>query len=239
MLFRSGDVIPRVQYPTGGGSVAWNADGSGVYYTRYPHAGERPAADLNFFQQVYFHQLGTPAGEDRYEAGKDFPRIAEIELDAGDDGQTILASVANGDGGDFAHYLRGPAGAWTQLTRFEDGVKHIEFGRDGALYLLSRQGAPHGQILRLPLATPELAKATVFVKESAVVIETFAPSAHGLYVEDLAGGPSQIRYFDAEGQFKQTLPIRPVSSVPQMLVRRGDELLFRNVSYTEIGRAHV
>ena len=133
-----GDVIPRVQYPTGGGSVAWNADGSGVYYTRYPHAGERAGADLNFFQQVYFHQLGTPAGEDRYEAGKDFPRIAEIELDAGEDGETILASVANGDGGDFAHYLRGSAGAWTQLTRFEDGVKHIKFGRDGALYLLSR-----------------------------------------------------------------------------------------------------
>ena len=35
------DFIPRVNYPTGGGSVAWNAEGSGLYYTRYPRAGER------------------------------------------------------------------------------------------------------------------------------------------------------------------------------------------------------
>src|SRR5581483_6670201 len=51
------DVIPRVNYPTGGGSLAWNGDASGFYYTRYPHAGERAEADLNFYQQVWFHRL--------------------------------------------------------------------------------------------------------------------------------------------------------------------------------------
>jgi len=101
----SSDVIPRVQYPTGGGSAAWTKDASGILYTRYPHEGERPEADLNFFQQVWFHRLGTPVSEDRYEIGKEFPRIAEIELETSKDGQWILASVANGDGGDFAHYL--------------------------------------------------------------------------------------------------------------------------------------
>jgi len=38
------DIIPGVQYPTGGGSAAWNADGTGIFYTRYPHAGERSEA---------------------------------------------------------------------------------------------------------------------------------------------------------------------------------------------------
>jgi prolyl oligopeptidase len=33
---QTGEVIPRVQYPTGGGSLAWAADGTGFYYTRYP-----------------------------------------------------------------------------------------------------------------------------------------------------------------------------------------------------------
>src|SRR5262245_8653313 len=69
------DEIPRVQYPTGGGSAAWTADGSGIFYTRYPHQGERPEADLNFYQQVWFHKFGTPASDDRFEFGKDLPRI--------------------------------------------------------------------------------------------------------------------------------------------------------------------
>jgi prolyl oligopeptidase len=36
-----GVVIPRVQYPTGGGSLAWRADSKAFWYTRYPGA-ERP-----------------------------------------------------------------------------------------------------------------------------------------------------------------------------------------------------
>ena len=35
------DTITRVQYPTAGGSAAWNASASGIYYTRFPRDGER------------------------------------------------------------------------------------------------------------------------------------------------------------------------------------------------------
>ena len=58
------DEIPRVQYPGGGGSATWTADSSGILYTRYPHPGERSEADINFYQQVWFHQLGTPVADD-------------------------------------------------------------------------------------------------------------------------------------------------------------------------------
>ena len=74
------DRIAHVNGGTAGGSVAWNADGSGFYYTRYPRPGERPPADLDFYQQVYFHKLGTPEKDDRYALGKELPRIAETKL---------------------------------------------------------------------------------------------------------------------------------------------------------------
>ena len=157
------DTIAHVQYPTAGGSAAWNADGTGIYYTRFPRKGERPEADLNFYQQVYFHKLGTPDTEDTYSIGKDFPRIAEIDLEASRDGKYILATVANGDGGDFAHYLLGPDGTWKQITQFSDQIKLARLGRDNALYLLSRAGAPRGKILRLPLDVPELKNAAEIV----------------------------------------------------------------------------
>ncbi len=81
------DIIPRVNYPTGGGSVAWNEDSSGVYCTRYPRGGERPAEDLNFYQQVYFHRLGTRTEDDAYVIGEEFPRIAETRLSTTRDGK--------------------------------------------------------------------------------------------------------------------------------------------------------
>ena len=35
------ETIEHVQFGTAGGSVAWAADGKGVFYTRYPRFGER------------------------------------------------------------------------------------------------------------------------------------------------------------------------------------------------------
>jgi prolyl oligopeptidase len=227
------DTIVHVQFPTAGGSAAWNADGSGLYYTRFPRKGERPDADLNFYQQVYFHKLGTPDTKDTYSIGKDFPRIAEIQLAASSDGKYILATVANGDGGDFAHYLLGPDGKWKQITKFSDQIKVARLGRDNALYLLSRADAPRGKVLRLPIDTPDLAKATLIVPASEAVIQQLEPTGDALYVKDLLGGPSQIRRFGLDGKGEAIIPIPSISEVSEMESLDDNSLLFRDVSYTE------
>ena len=227
------DTIAHVQYPTAGGSAAWNADGTGVFYTRFPRKGERPDADLNFYQQIYFHKLGTPDTEDKYSIGKDFPRIAEIALAASRDGKYILATVANGDGGDFAHYLLGPDESWKQITQFSDQIKLARLGRDNALYLLSRADAPRGKILRLPLDVPELKNAAEIVASGEAVIEQIVPSKEALYVADLLGGPSQIRRFDLNGKNETKISTPQISAVQELLALEDGSLLFRDVSYTD------
>ena len=227
------DTIAHVQYPTAGGSAAWNNDGTGIYYTRFPRTGERPEADLNFYQQIYFHKLSTADTDDTYSIGKDFPRIAEIVLQASRDGRYILATVANGDGGDFAHYLLGPNGTWKQITQFSDQIKAARLGRDNALYLLSRADAPRGKILRLSLGTPELKNAVEIVPAGEAVIEQIVPTANALYVGDLLGGPSQIRRFGLDGKGETMIPIPMISAVQEMVALEDNSLLFRDVSYTQ------
>jgi prolyl oligopeptidase len=255
------DVVPRVNFATGGGSIAWKADSSGFYYTRYPQGNERAPEDANFYQQIYFHKLGTDAKQDTYVIGKEFPRIAETRLVTSDDGRWLLASVANGDGGEFAHYLMNLDGHWTQLTRFEDGIVEVKFGPgerggDGALYLLSRKDAPRGQILRLSLVqsdhaqsaqvTFDLAQAKIIVPQSSgagesqnqdegdrASIEDFIPTWGHLYVIDIMGGPSRVRVFDSKGQALPAPPLPPVSSVDQALSVGGGDLLMRISTYVD------
>ena len=235
----TGDVIPRVNKGTGGGSVAWNSDGSGFFYTRYPAGTERPKEDLDFYQQIYFHKLGTPVGVDNYSIGKEFPRIAEISMHTSYDGRYVLAQVANGDGGEFAYYLMdlsgGRAGEWTQLAQFSDKITQAVLGKDQALYLLSVNNAPRGKILRMPLEKPALANAETVVPESDAAIQAFVPSATLLYVIDSIGGPSRVRLIDHKGHDKGEVPTLPTSAVYGATSLRGDDLLYENESYLTPG----
>jgi prolyl oligopeptidase len=225
------DTIAHVQYPTAGGSAAWNADGTGIYYTRFPRKGERPDADLNFYQQLYFHKLGTPDTADTYSLGKDFPRIAEIALEASRDGKYLVASVQNGDGGDYTHYLLGPDGNWKRLTQTADEVKAAHLGRD-APDLSPCAARAHGKVLRPPLATPIWRKGSDYSGQ-ATVIQRWCRQPISLYVGDLVGGPSQIRRFGLDGKGETIIPIPKISAVSEMLALEDNSLLFRDVSYTE------
>jgi prolyl oligopeptidase len=197
---------------------------------------------VNFYQQVFFHKLGTKSREDRYVIGKDFPRIAEIRLHSSDDGKWILAAVANGDGGQYAHYVMDPSGKWSQVTHFEDEVVGAVLGTptDPALYLLSRHEAPRGKVLRVKLSDPELSKAEAIVPQSSgsgtddnsrASITRFVTTSSRLYVTDEVGGPSRVRIFDHQGKQLGILPAPPISAIDDVVHTNGDDILFQVATY--------
>jgi prolyl oligopeptidase len=226
------DAIPRVNGATAGGSVAWNADSSGFWYTRYPRDGERPPADQSFYQQLYLHRLGAPTAQDEYALGKGFPRIAEIQLQSSDDGKFVMARMANGDGGEFLHYVHGPEGRWFQVTRLLDRVSEAAFGPDNTLYLLSRKDAPMGQLLALPAPAFSLDKAKAVVTAGRSSIDGFLAAGPILYVRYMAGGPSRLLAKEA-GKPDRMVAVGEIASVGQLVRGKGNQLLFENESYVE------
>ena len=141
----TGDVVPRVNGGTAGGSVAWNEAGDGFYYTRYPRDGERPAADMDFYQQVWFHKLGTKTEQDTYSTGKEFGRIAEIQLDASDDGRYILARVAMATVASSRTTCWVPRANGSRSRRLADEVSETAFGPDGRALLVVAAACSDGE----------------------------------------------------------------------------------------------
>ena len=230
--------IPRVQYPTGGGSLAWRADSKGFWYTRYPGT-ERPAAERHFFQQIYFHRLGEDPAKDSYVLGKDFPKVAEIKLEARFNPQLVIASVAKGDGGEFAHYVIDTGGTARQISRFEDKVVAAAAGADGALYLVSRQGAPRGKLLMLAPGATDLSRAVTLVPESDAVMlasgelggEPVVVTSNALYLRELMGGPSRVAVYDHAGKPAGNLPLPDVSAVNEVEPLSDGTLLYSVATY--------
>ncbi len=234
------EVVPRANGGTAGGSLAWDKDDKGFSYTRYPRPGERPAADMDFYVQVFHHTLGTSPDKDTYQLGKDFPRIAEIELKTHPTTGHLLVTVQKGDGGEFELHLRKPGGPFQPLARFEDQILQGEMGDDGSLYVLSRKGAPRGKILRTTLDRPDLARATTVVPEGAgTIVPSFwgapsiLPTKDRLFVLFQTGGPSEIRSFDLAGKPLPQPKQLPVAAAGDMTRGAGGEVLFSNWSFVE------
>jgi prolyl oligopeptidase len=235
-----GDLVPRVNGGTAGGSLAWLKNSSGFFYSRYPRAGERPEQDMDFYTQVWFHAMGTPTDQDRYECGKDYPKIAEIELEVSPDGGWVLANVQNGDGGEFTQDVR-PLGhgksGWTRLSTYADRIVEAKFGHDSAMYLVSRKDAPLGKILRLPLgagSAPSLTSAREIVAEQRrASVETAFDSRNGLwitknrlYVLYQIGGPNELRQFTLAGKPLGFVPQPDISTIDGVEPLTGDDLAF-------------
>jgi prolyl oligopeptidase len=235
-----GEPIVRVNGGTAGGDAAWTPDGSGLYYSRYPRQGERAAEDMDFYQQVWFHRVGTPQTEDRYEIGSDFPRIAEVKLEADPRSGRVLATVQYGDSGRFAHFLRTPEGQWRQVTDYDDQIVQATFGGGDTLFLISRAGAPRGKILRLDAAEPLLRNAEQIVAEGTdTVVSDFAgdrpmvATQTLLYVTCQMGGPTDVRVFDFQGRAQPAPKVLPISTVGQIVALDGDDVLYSNTSYLD------
>ena len=234
------EVIRGVNGGTAGGSMAWDKDGRGLFYSRYPRKGERADEDMNFYVQTYHHAFGQDPAKDDYELGKAFPRIAEIELIMHAPSGRLLCTVQDGDGGEFSHHLREPNGRWRTFSKFGDRTLQAAFGRKNDLYLLSRAGAPRGKILHLDIRTLDVSNAKTIIAESKdTIVGSFwrAPSILAtptkLYVQYQLGGPSEIRLFDHRGKRLAGPTQPPVSAASGLTALEGDSVLFETKSFVE------
>jgi prolyl oligopeptidase len=234
-----GEPIPDVQHATASGSLAWAADGTGFWYTRYP-GEERPEPDRTFWEQVYFHKLGGDWRQDRLALGTQdgLPRIAEIVLGNDSFRDFATALISNGDGGEFSIYVLKADGA-AQIAAFDDKIVYAASGPDDALYAISREGAPLGKILKMkpPFTRESLARAQVLVPESELPIQSEQDMAglrvtgSQVFVRYLAGGPNEIRIFGLDGVPQGKLPLPELAALDEIAPLTDGGVLYSVFTY--------
>jgi prolyl oligopeptidase len=236
-----GQPIAAVQFPTGGGSVAWTADSKAFWYTRYPTAG--PEDERHFNQQVYFHRLGADAAADTLViAAKDgLPRTAEVFLNNDSAAPAAVAAVQLGDGGQWQIFVLKPGKPALKVAAYEDRVIAAAMAQDGTLYGLSRLNASKGKVMKLAAPyTGGFAKASVFVPEQtdAAIVDggeggqPIQVVGRRLVVNRIAGGPSRLTLYDAAGK-GLAMSVPPIAAIVDMAPMPNGDLLYSVASYTE------
>lgn len=181
--------LDRIRYA----GVDWLDDGSGFFYSRLREGYDKlPPAERFNDRATHFHALDS-ANTDRlvFSPSRDkslaLPPFAGGYVSQVPGTKTAMLRVRLGVDpnvlvylGDLAQAKAGKA-AWRQVISARDKV-HSAGTAGGYLYVKSASGASRFKVLRMPLASPDLAKAETVVPETGGVITRFALGSDAVYV---------------------------------------------------------
>ena len=213
-------------------SVAWDAEGEGFYYSRYPAPdAEDKFQSLNLNQKVFYHALGTSQDEDVliYER-PDEPEWGFFSS-VTDDGQFLVITIFVGT--DNRYQV-----AWKDLTDEEAEVQMLieGFNHDYSLvanqgrtfFFYSNDGAPKYQLVSIDLDQPEARN--VIIPESEHAMQGVSRIADHFIAAYLVDARSQAQVFDLEGAPVREVDLPGLGSVAGFSGRPDDSETFFSFS---------
>ena len=188
-----GDRIPD----TRASSVAWEPDGTGFFYVRYP-AGD----DYN--RTVHHHRLGTDWRADPvvWDDRPDPQAWPDVLLTP--DGRWLIVHVEVGYRRTDVHVLDRQSERWTTLIGGIDATTYFSVDAGGrSLVGITNLDAPRGRIVRVALDDDIAARGPdaweTIVAEGDDVIAQLAVTASGLLMVTSAGAVDTVHRLDVDG----------------------------------------
>ncbi|MDB5102211.1 MAG: Prolyl oligopeptidase [Cyanobacteria bacterium RYN_339] len=221
------ETIPGCRYA----SVAWLADASAFYYTRFPGKG----ANGEDKQRIYFHTLGDDPAKDPvvFEPGGGSEMICFTQLSKDD--RFLLMSINKGSSSTNEVFLldRQAGGAPKQLV---SGFKHYYYGdvHEGVWYVRTDEDAPRGKVFAVPLEQPERANWKLVIPQTEDALQTAFIGGGKLVTEYLHNAASEVRLFSLAGEKLHTIDFKTQGTVSGLSGDGDDpELFFSFTSYLE------
>jgi len=189
--------------------LAWNADGSGFYYSRFP-APQKGAEfqSLNLNHKVYFHRLGTAQSADvLIYATPEQPKLLH-SVQTSDDGRWLLIYSAAGTDERYevtAVDLAGDGKPHTLIKGFDHSWALA--GTDGGtMFMVTNRDAPRYRLVALDAASPGTPLRQI-VAEGVGTIDAASLLGNRLMVSTLEDAKSVVRSYALNGGAPRTLAL--------------------------------
>ncbi|MEE8409118.1 MAG: prolyl oligopeptidase family serine peptidase [Myxococcota bacterium] len=184
--------------------ASWTKDNQGFFYSRYPEPKEGAALeDLNFFNKLYYHRIGTPQKEDELVYERPDEKKWGFDGEVSEDGTYLILSISKGtDDRNKVLYKRLDIENGEIATLIDDFESEYSFlGNDGPVfYFKTTFKAPRGRIISIDTrnAMPERWQEVVPQSESTIEAVSFVGDR--FIVAYLKDAYSQVRVFHVTGQ---------------------------------------
>ena len=210
--------------------TAWTRDGKGFFYSRYDEPKEATKlADVNYFQKLYYHKLGTPQDADVLV----YDRPDEKEWGFGaattDDGRYLIVTATKGTAHKYRVFYK-------DLTKPDAKVQPLIDNFDAAyefvdnvgpvFYFVTDRNAPRQRIVAIDTRKPQEASWKTIVPESDQTLTAAHLVGDRLIAQYLADARSVVSIVDLKGKPVRELALPGIGSVAGFTGKRGHKETF-------------
>ena len=210
--------------------ASWTKDHQGFFYSRYAEPNEATKLeDVNYFQKLYYHRLGTEQTEDLLIYERLDQKEWGFDGQVTEDGKYLVISVWQGtDTKNLVFYknLSQPESKVIELiNEFEASYSVID--NDGDRFLVQTDlDAPRGRVIVIDLKNPQKANWQEIIPQSAETLKGVGLLNNQFVTNYLKDARSQIKIFNLDGVFVREVELPGLGSAGGFAGKRFDSKTF-------------
>ncbi|MGC1309510.1 MAG: prolyl oligopeptidase family serine peptidase [Phormidesmis sp.] len=223
--------------------ASWTHDHKGFFYSRYdePQEGSK-LEDVNRYQKLYYHQLGTDQSEDRliYER----PDKPDWGFGGGvtEDGRYLIISVWLGTSPQnllFYKDLQDPKAEVVELIS-EFKAQYSMIDNDGTTFWFQTDlDASRGKVISIDISNPAQSNWETLIPEAEETLESVGVLNNQFVAAYLKDAYTQVKIFDLSGRFVRDVALPGIGSAGGFNGDRTDtETFYSFTSFTVPSRIY-
>ena len=217
--------------------ASWTNDNQGFFYSRYDEPNEKTKLeDINYYQKLYYHKLGTSQTEDTLIYQR--PDQKEWGFGGGvtEDGHYLVISVWLGtDPKNLFFYkdLTNQNAEVVELIKeFEADYSFID-NDDSVFYFRTDLDAPRAKVIAIDSKNPDKSAWQEIIPQAAETLESVGILNNQFVADYLKDAHSQVKIFDLNGTFVREVELPGLGSVGGFNGKRHDtETFYSFTSFT-------
>ena len=233
------DLGDRLQWIKFSGA-SWTKDGKGFFYSRFDEPNEATKLeDVNYYQKLYYHQLGQPQSADILIYERPDQKEWGFSGDVTEDGRYLIISVRRGtDPKNLVFYKdlsTGNAPIVELISEFEADYSFID--NDGSLFWFRTDlDAPRGRVIAIDIDNPGRENWQEVIPQATEVLEAVGMLNNQFVADYLQDARTKIEIFNLDGTFARDVELPGIGSAGGFDGKRRDtETFYLFMSFTTPG----
>ncbi len=188
--------------------ASWTHDHQGFYYSRYDQPQEgKPLEEINYFQKLYYHRLGTPQSEDTLIYERPDQKEWGFNGYVTEDGKYLIISVWKGTESKnlvFYQDLTKPNAEVIELiSEFKASYSFIDYQGD-IFWFTTDLDASRSRVIAIDINTKNL---TEIIPEAPETLEGVNILNNQFIADYLKDAHTQMKIFNLDGSFVREIEL--------------------------------